>query len=480
MLEIVDGIVGEVCQVVLGLFDVYLDVGNLLLCLLDVELRNLTYRLLAQFQHLLAGYLLAEELAVGVETALDACHLVVPCGKVFFLQHLVYALLEEYLFQRHPVPFVLQLGQLYLQLLTQQVFGAHGGMPQDVAGGHKHRLVVHDDAGLRREADLAVRKGIQSVDGLVGRHPVGQVAHDLHFGSRVVVDLLDGDAFLLVGLEDAFDEHPGGDAVRQLGDDYRLALVVVVHLGADAQAAAQCRIVVLRHIYQPACGEVGEYLKRFLFQYLDRSFEQFAEIIGQDVRRQRDGDTLCPLGQEQGELDRQGHRLLFSAVVAGLPLGGLRVEHHLFGKLGEACLDITSGGGAVARQYVAPVTLAVHQQVLLPQVHQRVVDGGVAVGVVEHGGTHDVGHLGVAAVVGLLHGMHDAPLHRLQAVVDVGHRTVQYDVGGIVNPIFAKHAAQRQRGAFPQLTLVGMQTAGFHYFVLFLRGLVIFVHIVSK
>ncbi len=68
-------------------------------------------------------------------------------------------------------------------------------------------------------------------------------------------------------------------------------------------------------------------------------------------------------------------------------------------------------------------------------------------GVIEHGGANDVGHLGEAAVVGLLHGMENAALHGLEAIVDVGHRAVQNHIRGIVNPVVAKHTVERQRTA---------------------------------
>ena len=44
--------------------------------------------------------------------------------------------------------------------------------------------------------------------------------------------------------------------------------------------------------------------------------------------------------------------------------------------------------------------------------------------------------------------MEDSTLHRFQTVVNVWHRTVEDDVRGIVYPIFAEHAVQRQGSAF--------------------------------
>ena len=90
----------------------------------------------------------------------------------------------------------------------------------------------------------------------------------------------------------------------------------------------------------------------------------------------------------------------------------------------------------------------VDEQFLLPQLHQRVANGGVAVGVELHGVSHDVGHLVVASVVQPLHGVQDASLHGFQPVVDVGHGALQDDVGGIVQKPVLVHAAQLVSYAF--------------------------------
>ena len=102
--------------------------------------------------------------------------------------------------------------------------------------------------------------------------------------------------------------------------------------------------------------------------------------------------------------------------------------------------------GAAARD-VAPVALRVHQQVFLAQLHQGVADGGIAVGVELHGVAHDVGHLVVASVVHALHRVQDAALHRLQAVLDVGHGTLQNDIRGVVEEPVLIHAAQMVHGS---------------------------------
>ena len=48
-------------------------------------------------------------------------------------------------------------------------------------------------------------------------------------------------------------------------------------------------------------------------------------------------------------------------------MGGFRVEDDFVGELGEAGLDVTGGGRAVAGEGVAPVSLGVDEQVLLAE-----------------------------------------------------------------------------------------------------------------
>ena len=65
--------------------------------------------------------------------------------------------------------------------------------------------------------------------------------------------------------------------------------------------------------------------------------------------------------------------------------------------------------------------------------------------VILHRVADDIGDFRKAPVVGLLHSVKYASLHRLQAVVDVGHATVKYNVRCIVNPIVLEHRVERNR-----------------------------------
>ena len=135
-------------------------------------------------------------------------------------------------------------------------------------------------------------------------------------------------------------------------------------------------------------------------------------------------------------------RLVLAAVVGFHPFRGLGIEDRLKRELTQPRLDITGSGSSVSRQDITPVSLAIDQQVLLTQLHQGITDGGIAMRVVLHGLTDDVGYLVVLAVIDRLHRMQDTALHRLQTIFDRRHCTLQYHVRSIVQEPVLVHACQ--------------------------------------
>ena len=75
----------------------------------------------------------------------------------------------------------------------------------------------------------------------------------------------------------------------------------------------------------------------------------------------------------------------------------------------------------------------------LAHLHQGRPDGLVAVRVVLHGVAHDVCHLVETAILQLVHGVQDSALHGFQAVVNIRERSIQDDVGGVVEIPLAVH-----------------------------------------
>ena len=213
-----------------------------------------------------------------------------------------------------------------------------------------------------------------------------------------------------------------------------------MHLGTDTQAPAEGGVIVATHVDKSARREVRINLKLLVAKNLHTALQQLAKIVRQYHTRQRHCDAFRPLRQQQRELHRQRHWLLLPSVVARLPLRRFGIEHNLLGELRQPRLDVTTRSGIVARQNIAPVTLTIDKQVFLPHIDQSVLDAHIAVGVVLHRITHDIGHLREASVVRLFHSMEDSPLHRLQSVVDIRHRAVEDDITGIVYPVVFEHA----------------------------------------
>ena len=144
--------------------------------------------------------------------------------------------------------------------------------------------------------------------------------------------------------------------------------------------------------------------------------------------RQAHGNPFHPGSEQQRELDGQRLRLLVTAVIALQPRCRLRVEEDLFAEFAEPNLDVTRSGSAVPGEDVSPVSLTVQQQVFLSDLHHGVTDGSIPVRVVLHGVADDVGDLVEPPIVHFVEAVQDAALHRLQAVVLVGHSPFEDDV----------------------------------------------------
>ena len=80
--------------------------------------------------------------------------------------------------------------------------------------------------------------------------------------------------------------------------------------------------------------------------------------MGQYFSGQAYGNTFGTLCQQQRKLDGKGDRLTVSAIVTGLPVGGVGIKDYLQGKFRKTRLYVTRCGGRIAGYRVAPVALA--------------------------------------------------------------------------------------------------------------------------
>ena len=156
--------------------------------------------------------------------------------------------------------------------------------------------------------------------------------------------------------------------------------------------------------------------------------DDLMRVVGQDLGGHTDGNTLGALDEDYGNLCREDHWLLASAVVGFDVLGDLGVVENLLCKRKQAALDVSGSCRSVACHEVTVVTLLVYEEVAVGQIDEGRVDGGISVRMVVHGRSDDVGDLVEAPVVHLDHGVKDSSLYGLEAVLDIGNGPVLYDI----------------------------------------------------
>ncbi len=264
-------------------------------------------------------------------------------------------------------------------------------------------------------------------------------------GGGVVLHLFYVDFALVVGSDDGLDERASGHAVGNVANDER-AVVQLFDVRPNFYHATAFAIVVAACVDESACRKIGQQLERFVAQNGDRCVEQLVEVVRHNFRVQAQSDAFATLRQQQRKLHWQENRLLVAPVVRWFPRRCFGIEHRFERKFRQSRLDVTGCRRFVARENVAPVTLAVDKQIFLTEIDQRRVDRGVAVWVVVHGVAHNGSHLVVATIVGAAHGVQHAALHRLQAVVDVRNGTVEVHIRGVVEKPHLVHARQMAFG----------------------------------
>ena len=220
------------------------------------------------------------------------------------------------------------------------------------------------------------------------------------------------------------------------------AVVDFLDFGSYLHRAASLSVVVLGDIEESARHEVGIERKRLFSQIGDCRVDYLVEVVGQDFRRQTHSDSLDSLHEQQRELCRQCHGLGLASVVGHCPVGSLGIVQHLKSERRESRLDVTPCRSRSSGEHVTPVSLSFHEQLLLSELNERIVNRLVAVRVILHGVAHDVGHLVEASVVECLHRVQDASLYGLQTVGYVGYGTFKYNVGSIVEKPALVHSTQ--------------------------------------
>jgi hypothetical protein len=161
--------------------------------------------------------------------------------------------------------------------------------------------------------------------------------------------------------------------------------------------------------------------------------QQLVEVVRRDVRGHAHGDPARPVGQQVRHRGRKNLGFLQRAVVIVPEIDRVLVEpdQQRLGHRGHPRLGVAGGGGVVAVD-IAEVPLPVDQRVtdheILRQTRHRVVDRGVAMGVVvAHHVARDLRRFPETPGRGqpqLPHRVEDAAMHRFQPVARIRQRAV--------------------------------------------------------
>ena len=439
-LEPSDSIIRQMVEVLHASFDFLLEILHQFVRFLGIELGDTNHSDLKELFNILGAYLADELRFERREGFIHELNEFLFRSGVFVSLLLINTVLNENLLQRGIEIFLFQFAFLDLQFPFKQGLGVIGREAEEIADGGEDRFLILHHAAVGTDVHFAIGERIEGVDGFVGRRTGRQLYHDTRLIGGKVINLTNFNLSLLVRLKDGLDNLRSGGSERNLGDDKRLVVVRLLNTSTNLDGTASFTIVVLRYIDHAACREIGEKLKLFIAQVRQRSIAKLIEVMRQYLRVQTNRYTFYTLGQQQRELNRQMNRLVFTSVVGLHPLGRLRIKDRLQRKLRETRLNITRSCGAIPRKDVSPVTLAINQQIFLPQLDECIADRSIAVRVVLHCLADDIGYLVVLPVVHRLHGMQNTTLHRLETILNSRHSAFEYHIRSIVQEPVLVHA----------------------------------------
>ena len=207
-------------------------------------------------------HLAPQQFFEGIEAAVDGFEHRLPSFALFDV--VVDAVFDEYFLETAEVPFVVQFSQPDFKLPLQQIHGLLGVVLEHFAHTEKFRLVAHNHTSIRRDAGFAIGKGIQRIDGDVGRHPWRQLDFDFYIAGCIVDYLFDFDFVGFAGLYNRFDETGGGGAKGNLFDQQGL-FIGLFNAGPATDFAPAQAFVVIAYVDKTTGKEVWIQLKRLLF-----------------------------------------------------------------------------------------------------------------------------------------------------------------------------------------------------------------------
>ena len=343
---------------------------------------------------------------------------------------------------------------------------------------------------VRAEGRLQRREAVELVQDDVGHRLALQFDDDAHAVPVALVADVGDPLHALVAhhLGDLLDHRRLVHLIGNLGDDQRLALLAH-RLGGhppahhDRAAAGEVGRADAGAAEDDAAGrEIGT--GHDLHQSLDvdagivdhrrRRVDHFAEVMRRDVGRHADGDAAGAVDEKVREARRQNHRLLLRAVVVLAEIDGVLVDvlEQRVRHLGEAHFRVAHGRRRVAvdrAEVPLPVDQRQAEREFLRHAHQRVIDRLVAVRVIlAHHVADDERRFAIRLVpvaAALVHGVEDAPVHRLQPVAHVGQSAADDHAHGVIEITPPHLVGDRDRLEFGTLALARLVIAGRRCFV---------------
>ncbi len=178
-----------------------------------------------------------------------------------------------------------------------------------------------------------------------------------------------------------------------------------------------------------------------MLEHPDRARGDLTQVVRGNIRRHPHRDSHGPIDEQVRDAAGQHDRLLGLAVVVVLEVDRVLfdIPDHFEGQLCHAGLGVPWRGGWVVSggpEVSLPSCQGVAHTPRLDQTHQRVVDGGVTMGVeLPHHLTDDTGTLREAlvwAVPAVVHPVDDASVHGLESVSHIRKSSAHDDAHRIV------------------------------------------------
>ncbi len=164
-LETADHVLREILQVLAGLHELRFQFLQFFAMLVNVKERNATDTDLKQFIHIF--------IRDGTQQLLgERFKAVINCRDHRFVGFALFdlfvnALLDENTFQCAEMLFIQQFALPGFQLALVELHGLRGVLAKRLGGGHLHRSVVFDDRNATGKGNLAIGKGVESINQLL-------------------------------------------------------------------------------------------------------------------------------------------------------------------------------------------------------------------------------------------------------------------------------------------------------------------------